>query len=154
MPQAQAALARAEVALAQAVQTFGKPEGYLRKLVDGLRGTVERLKAEIALAQGRPADAVLLQTQAVALAKGVELGDPPALGSGTRLVLAEMQLRAGRPAEAEATYRADLAAWPHSGWALTGLVRALQAQGRDAGPLRAEAAEAWPQADMALRSIR
>ncbi len=152
VPEAQAALARAENGLAQAVKAFNKPDAYLRKWVDGLRGTVERLKAEIALAQGRPADAVALQTQAVALAQGVELGDPPALGSGTRLVLAEMQMRAGRAADAEATYRADLAAWPHSGWALTGLVRAVQTQGRDAGPLRAEAAKAWPHADMALRS--
>ena len=154
LPEAQAALARAEVALGQTVKLFDKPDDYLRKLVDGLRGTVERLKAEIALAQGRAADAVLLQTQAVALAMDVELGDPPVLGSGTRLVLAEMQLRAGRPAEAEATYRADLAAWPHSGWALTGLVRAVQAQGRDAGPLRDEAAKAWALADMALRDTR
>ena len=154
VPEAQAAVARAENGLAQALKAFNKPDAYLRKWVDGLRGTVERLKAEIALAQGRPADAVALQTQAVALAQGVELGDPPALGSGTRLVLAEMQMRAGRASEAEATYRADLAAWPHSGWALTGLVRAVQMQGRDAGPLQAQAAKAWPHADTALHSIR
>ncbi len=152
--EAQAALARAETALAQTVVTIGKPDRFDLEFLGGLRGSVERLKAEIALALGHPADAVVLQTQAVALAKDVEQGDPPMLASGTRLVLAEMQLRAGRPAEAEATYRADLAAWPHSGWALTGLVRALQAQGHDTAALKHEAAKTWALADAELRNAR
>jgi Tfp pilus assembly protein PilF len=76
------------------------------------------------------------------------------LGGGTQLVLGHMQSRAGRHGEAEATFRQELAARPASGWALRGLARALQAQGKEAeaAKYRAELERTWTQASAALRA--
>ena len=41
-----------------------------------------------------------------------------------------MQLEAGMPAEAEATYRNELNEHPNNGWSLLGLQQALKAQGK------------------------
>jgi predicted Zn-dependent protease len=68
--------------------------------------------------------------------------------------LGDMQLRLGRAAAAEATYRADLVLQPESGWALQGLARALAAQGKaaEAAEVRSRAERAWAQADAALKA--
>ena len=78
------------------------------------------------------------------------------LAAGARLALGELQLRAGRAAAAEATFRADLAAQPGSGWALSGLSRALAAQGRadHSRALQEPLTQAWPVADPALLARR
>ena len=59
-------------------------------------------------------------------------------------------------ADAEKTFREDLAAQPGSGWALSGLSRALAAQGRaaEAQPLAPQLAQAWSAADAALTARR
>jgi hypothetical protein len=59
-------------------------------------------------------------------------------------------LRAGKPAEAEAVYRADLAIWRENGWSLMGLRDALQAQGRapEAREADARLRKAWANADV------
>jgi tetratricopeptide (TPR) repeat protein len=113
-----------------------------------------RARAEIALAERRGDEALAQQAIAVAGARRADDAEPPTLGAGARLALAEMQLSLGRAADAEATFRADLAALPDSGWALHGLARALAAQGKreEAAAVRERAERAWAQADAALKS--
>ena len=76
------------------------------------------------------------------------------LGAGARVALGEMQLQAKAFAAAEQSFRADLVRHPNSGWALQGLVKAMQAQGRDAAPERAALQRAWPVADATLLASR
>ena len=63
-------------------------------------------------------------------------------------------LRAGRAAEAETTYRADLKKWPNNGWGLYGLARSLDVQGRkaEAEKVRAEFRKVWAEADLPISS--
>ena len=56
---------------------------------------------------------------------------------------------ANRPAEAETVYWEDLRRNPETGWALSGVVRALRAQKKDeqAAIVEARAKKAWARAD-------
>ena len=96
--------------------------------------------------------ALALQAQALVESRRADDNEPPLLAAGDRLVLAEMQLRAGRAALAEQTFRDDLAAQPDSGWALDGLARALKAQGKssNAQALQPKLDHSWALADAAL----
>ena len=53
-------------------------------------------------------------------------------------------------AAAEATYRRDLEQYPRNGWAMYGLIRALEAQGKDAGDVQERFDNTWSQADVTL----
>ena len=156
MADAQAALAQADAGAAVIAKAHTKPKGFDRMLREMTATTTERLRAEIASAQGRHADALLLQMKAVTAAKRADNNEPPMLAAGARVALGELQLRAGRPAAAEKTFREDLVAQPGSGWALSGLVRALDAQGRaaDAALIQPALLQAWSQADASLRPMR
>ena len=114
-----------------------------------------RLTAEIAGAEGRAADALAALTRAAELEDGLHANEPPILGSASRVALGEVMLRARRAHDAEAAYRAELVAQPGSGWALSGLARALEQQGRaeDARRVRVESERAWLHADEALRTV-
>ena len=113
-----------------------------------------RLRAELAAAQRLTDEALAQQALAVAASKDVDDEEPPGLAAGARLALGDLQLQLGRPADAEATFRADLVALPDSGWALNGLARALAAQGKvsEAAAVRARGERAWSQADATLKT--
>jgi tetratricopeptide (TPR) repeat protein len=122
-----------------------------------LRGLVQvahaRLGAEIALAEGRTDAALALQAEAVVAGKFVDQAEPPMLAAGSRLALGDMQLAAKHWAQAEQSFRTDLAEHPHSGWALRGLLQALQAlqaQGRpstELAPVKTALASSFAAAD-------
>jgi hypothetical protein len=63
---------------------------------------------------------------------------------------------AGRPAEAEIVYQADLSKNPHNGWALFGLSQSLRAQDKAIDAERAEQQfkAAWAYADITLTGSR
>lgn len=113
-----------------------------------------RLAAEIALAQGRVDESFALQAQAVEAGKFIDRTEPPMLAAGSRLALGELQLKAARWAQAEASFRADLAERPSSGWALRGLLRSLQAQHKPAEEVKAQLAASFAAADTALTAAR
>lgn len=128
-------------------------EGYVAKRLRGLAEMAQaRLRAELALADGRFDQALAQQTLAAKAAEVFDSDEPPLLAAGARIALGDMQLRARQWAAAEQSFRADLTLHPHSGWALRGLAQALQAQGRVAEALatKAELRQAWPAADAAL----
>lgn len=151
--EARAALAQVDAGTATVNRAHASNKGFDRTLRDMVAASGDSLRAEIAFTEGRHDAALVLQAQAVLESRRADESEPPMLGAGARLVLGEMQLRAGRKAQAEQTYREDLAAQAGSGWALDGLARALQAQGKaaDAQGLQAPLALAWAQADAALR---
>ena len=67
-----------------------------------------------------------------------------------------MLLEAGRLDEAEAVYWEDLRNNPGNGWALAGLARALEAQGKtsEAAAVAERFRNAWQHADVELSTSR
>jgi hypothetical protein len=152
LAEARAALAKAEAGAAAVAKAHAKPGGFDRTLREMAQAATARLRAEIALAEGRTEDALKAQALALTASQRADESEPPMLAAGARLVLGDMQLRAGRAVEAEQTFRADLLAQPGSGWAFAGLAKALRAQGKqaDAQALQPQLAMAWRDADAAL----
>lgn len=150
---ARAALTRLEPAAAGLI---AKHTGstFIPKLMRGLAGMAQaQLRAELALAEGRVDEALVLQSEAITAGAYADQTEPPMLAGGPRLRLAAMQLQAQRPAQAEQSYRIALSEQPLSGWALDGLRRSLRAQDRaaEAQALKADLERSWPLADAALR---
>jgi tetratricopeptide (TPR) repeat protein len=118
--------------------------------------SLERLRAEVALAGGHVDDAVKHQEAAVSAAKDADSSEPPMLGAGMRLALGDVQLKAQRWTDAEQTFRADLKEHPHSGWAWRGLAAALEGQGRssDAAAAREAWTTSWKHADAAVLAMK
>ena len=73
-----------------------------------------------------------------------------------RQALGAVLLDAGRPAEAETVYWADLKRHRNNGWSLFGLNQALRAQGKndDATLVEARFKKAWERADITPTSSR
>jgi hypothetical protein len=154
LPEARAALQAAEAgaaALRAAHASAATNDVGIRNVADAL---LARLRAELAAALRLTDEALAQQARAVAASKDADDEEPPGLAAGARLALGDLQLQLGRAADAEATFRADLAALPDSGWALSGLARALAAQGKadEAAAVRARGERAWSQADAALKT--
>lgn len=127
-----------------------KSTGFAARMSRSLGASAgEQLEAEIAFQEGRTDAAIALQEQAVKSALHAERTEPPSLASGPRIRLGEMQLRAKRFADAEKTFRADLAERPKNGWALDGLHKALTAQGKavEATTVQQQLALSWAAAD-------
>jgi hypothetical protein len=82
--------------------------------------------------------------------------EPPLWHIPVRHSLGAVLLQAGRPAEAEQVYRADLQQHPHNGWALYGLKQSLDAQQKrmEAGVVDQEFRHAWARADVQLPASR
>ena len=118
---------------------------------DAVKLARARVTAELALAKSQFDLALTQQALAVAASAKLDDNEPPMLAAAALQTLGDMQLRAGRWAEAELSFRDDLKARPGSGWALRGLSQSLTAQGKNAAPELAEWDRAWAQADTALR---
>ena len=156
LPAALKTLAEAAEANAQVARGHAEEKGFdawLRKTGDG---AIARLLGEIALTQGQPEAALAQLQQAAEAMRESDENEPPLMAAGAGVMLADLQLRSAQPAQAEATLRDDLKAWPNSGWALRGLLRAAQAQGQAAAAADwgRQLAAAWPLADAALKDAR
>jgi tetratricopeptide (TPR) repeat protein len=113
----------------------------------------ELFEAEVAAQSGQNESALEHAAAAAKTGEPLDILDPAMLSGSPRLALGDMQLRLGRWQQAEATFRQDLAMHPRSGWALRGLIRALDGQGRqdEVEKLRGEINLAWSLADANLR---
>jgi tetratricopeptide (TPR) repeat protein len=114
------------------------------------------LEGEILRDGGDLAGAVRVQTDAVALEDTFGYDEPEPLNFTARHWLGATLLEAGRPAEAEAVYRASLDDHPRNGWSFFGLEEALRAQGRtaEAGAVHAAFEAAWARADHWITASR
>lgn len=154
LPAASESLARLQAVASETRKAHENASGGNASVRAMLDFALEGLQAELAVAQRRFDDALAHQAKVSAAVARLDAREPPVLGAGSRLALGRIQLEAGRWADAESTFRAELLARPGSGWALRGLARALQAQGRpdEAAKFRAELDRVWSQASVALRS--
>lgn len=114
------------------------------------------LEGEIAASQTEYKLAVRTLETAVALEDTFDYAQPPSWNHPVRQILGAVLLQAGRPVEAEAVYRADLARHRENGWSLIGLMQSLEAQGRrrQAEEVGARFERAWARADVVLESSR
>jgi tetratricopeptide (TPR) repeat protein len=152
LPAAQESLVRLQAIAAATKKAHDSKSGGHRSIRSMLDFAQESLEAEPAVSQRRYDEALAHQARAMVAAGTLDQREPPVLGAGAQLALGHLQARAGRWGEAEATFRQELAARPHSGWALRGLVQALQAQGRNAEAAQHRTAleRSWPQASAGL----
>lgn len=107
------------------------------------------LEGEILYREGKPDEAFACLRAGVALEDSLVYDEPPGWMQPLRHALGALLLDAGRTAEAEEVYRADLAAHPGNGWSLLGLEQALTKQGHtgEVADLRAARGRAWARAD-------
>ena len=82
--------------------------------------------------------------------------EPPFWPVPVRHYLGDILLVAGRPADAEAIYRADLAKNADNGWALFGLMQSLRDQDKasEADAIEQQFKAAWTNADVTLTASR
>ena len=154
--EAHAALLKSATGAAQVTAAHPGPQGFDRLLRDLADSATDRLRAEIASAEGRHEDAFELQARSLGAADRADDSEPPMLAAAARVALGDLQLRAGRAALAEQTFREDLARMPANGWALNGLAQALRLQGKaaEAEALKPALAQAWAQADEDTKALR
>jgi tetratricopeptide (TPR) repeat protein len=110
------------------------------------------LAARIADARGDSEQAVAAWQRAVAAEDKVGYGEPPDWLFPTREHLAAALMRAGKVAEAEKVYRADLEKYRGNPRSLFGLWKTLERQNKtaEAGKIKAEFDRAWAGADVQL----
>ncbi len=112
----------------------------------------EVLLGKLALHQGDDANALKHLGKAVELEDQIPYMEPPFWYYSVRWSLGAAQVKTGKFAEAEATFRKDLEWLPRNGWALNGLTVALREQGKAAAAeaVAAEFQKAWKSADVKL----
>ena len=110
------------------------------------------LTGEIALSRGDRRAAITGLRAAVVSESKVNYAEPPDWDLPVREWLGRALLRDGQFAEAEKTYREEIARNPRNGRALFGLAEALSKQGKDssAALVRNEFRQAWANADTTL----
>ena len=108
------------------------------------------LQGEMAAKRGRTDEAVKHLEKAIAGEDELTYDEPPPWYLPIRQRLGGVLLEAGRPAEAEKAFRADLVRRPENGWSLHGLAKSLKAQGKtkQAAAVEARFKKAWSKADV------
>lgn len=126
------------------------PASVLLNIADDL------LQGEIALKSGDPDLAASHFERAVEKQDSLPYMEPPFWYYPTRQSLGQALLDGGRFAEAEAVYRKDLEDYPHNGWSMSGLVAALERQGKLDEAKKAKNAFAiiWAKADVKINGSR
>ena len=151
--------AQAELAALEKVRRAIPPDKLSTQVNKGsvlLAVASNTLAGDIAAKEGRTGQAVKLLTQAVKLQDSLVYMEPADWYYPVRQSLGAVLLQAGRPKEAEAVYREDLAINPENGWSLYGLEQSLRAQKKTAAADAAHARfeKAWARADVTLTSSR
>ncbi len=125
------------------------PAGY-NTARDILGLAAQLLEGDIAWKRGKTAATVAAFEDAVQREDHLNYDEPSDWFYPARHHLGAALLAAGRAADAEAVYRADLERNPANGWALFGLAQALEAQKKNAGAVTALLEKAWARADVKL----
>jgi hypothetical protein len=128
--------------------------GHTANQLLGITGGI--LRAELFRHDQLLDSAIAAATRAVALEDGMTYDEPEPLPFTPRHWLGALLLEAGRPAEAEKVYEADLVKHPNNGWSVFGLAAAQRAQGKSAAATKSEARfeVLWTRADARIKSSR
>jgi tetratricopeptide (TPR) repeat protein len=137
-------------ALANLTKQIKRDRSQEEKIARTLLKIAERLLAgEIAAHRQQYDDAIRKLKEAVKLEDSLPYVEPPHWPLPVRQYLGSVLLLAGRPADAEIEYRADLSRNPENGWALIGLIQSLKDQQKDgqAAEVEDRFKKAWAHAD-------
>jgi tetratricopeptide (TPR) repeat protein len=137
-------------ALANLTKQINRDRSQEEKIARTLLKISERLLAgEIAARRQQYDDAIRKLKEAVKLEDSLPYVEPPHWPLPVRQYLGSVLLLAGRPADAETEYRADLTRNPENGWALIGLIQSLKDQQKDdqAAEVEDRFKKAWAHAD-------
>ncbi|CAN5766386.1 hypothetical protein BH23GEM8_BH23GEM8_14870 [soil metagenome] len=141
------------------VQIDSTPEtatyrGHLHRHLLGMARGI--LAGEIAAAAGEYDEAAIVLRAAVAIEDSLRYDEPEPWIVPVRQVLGSILLQSGRAPEAEQVFRAELRVHPENGWSLSGLERALRAQGREgeASEVGRRFERSWRRADVRIRGAR
>lgn len=112
------------------------------------------LEGEILYREGKLSEAIEQLKAATKNEDLLQYNEPPDWIIPVRHPLGAMLLKDGKASEAEAIYREDLKRWPDNGWALHGLMKSLQAQGKqhEADAIEKQLNAIWQRADVPLSS--
>ena len=132
------------------LDTADYPASVLLGIADAL------LQGEIAMAEGNPEQAIPHFAAAVTAQDSLPYMEPPFWYYPTRQSLGEAYVAAGKFAEAESVYRKDLEEYPRNGWSMSGLVKALESQGKTEAAEEVEKTFAivWRHSDIELDGSR
>jgi tetratricopeptide (TPR) repeat protein len=116
----------------------------------------EVLAGELSAARKDYDAAIAHLARAVRLEEALVYTEPSEWHFPPRLALGAVLLEAGRPREAATVYWQNLRRHPENGWALRGLVQALEAQGNteEAALVRRRFENAWQRADLQVDTSR
>lgn len=114
------------------------------------------LAGEIQARQQKYEEAIRLLKRAAAQEDALLYSEPPDWPNPVRHNLGAVLLAAGRFSEAERIYREDLTRHRENGWALAGLARALEKQGKreEAAAVNERFKKAWARADIRIEGSR
>lgn len=117
---------------------------------------VDVLDGEIAAKQGDHGHAIASLRKAVAGEDALLYSEPPDWPIPPRHNLGTVLLESGDAVAAEAVFREDLQRHRNNGWALIGLAKSLEAQGKSAAARQARALfdQSWAKADVKIESAR
>ena len=139
-----------------AIGKASSPEAYANlNSVQSLLAIAENhLRGEMEAKRGRTDDAVKHLEKAIAGEDELTYDEPPPWYLPIRQRLGGVLLDAGRPAQAEKAFRADLVRRPENGWSLHGLAQSLRAQKqtKEADAAQARFKQAWSKADVQIDS--
>jgi tetratricopeptide (TPR) repeat protein len=112
-------------------------------------------KARIAGTLDETEEEINLLQQAVVKEDQLAYDEPADWVFPVRHLLGAKLLKVGRANKAEAVYRADLRRHPANGWALAGLISALQAEQKSSAAAKAKSQMeiAWKNADVACNAV-
>jgi tetratricopeptide (TPR) repeat protein len=118
--------------------------------------SLDLLDGEIARKKGDITAAVGYFKAATDLERSLPYTEPPYWHQPVSHLLGAALMEGHRAAEAEDVYRDSLKFYRDDGWALFGLAKALDAQGKvaEAGAVRGDFAKAWSMADVKLTDSR
>ena len=112
------------------------------------------IRGELLYREGKVEEAFAILREGVVAEDALIYDEPPAWMLPVRHALGALLMGDGRFKDAETVYREDLKRNRNNGWALLGLQKSLEAQGRNADAMKLDAAvqKAWQKADVQPQS--
>ena len=124
------------------------PASMLLEIADSLA------LGEIAISNNDYQSAIQYFTNAVSVQDALPYTEPPFWYYPTRLSLGKAYLLSDQADEAEVVFEENLKRYPRNGWALYGLIQALETQNKDSSMVQEQFDIIWQNADVELTSSR
>ncbi len=151
-----AAARKEQAAYLERAKLVPKDEYFGNNTAEAILGVVTPMvEGEILIREGRLDEGFKELYTAVQQEDTLRYDEPPGWLIPVRHSLGASLMQAGRFAEAEEVYRADLSRSPENGWALFGLAQSLRKQAKneeEAAAAEARFRKVWAKADMQITS--